>query len=112
MVVSALVGIAGAFADLAVPTPTLSVPQGAKILGVKVPPFHVDDNFVVPLFTAFCVVRVFEALQLPGLKLASVIPLFWGAGDAVRASEGGEGAAVGEVKGEGEVAGEKKGKAA
>ena len=74
LVASALVGMAGAFADLAVPTPTLCVPKGARILGVKVPPFHMDDNFVVPLFTAFCVVRIFDALGLPALKLASLFP--------------------------------------
>ena len=69
LVASTLVGMAGAFADLAVPTPTLSVPKNAKVLGVKIPPFHIDDNFVVPIFTAFAVLRIFEIMALPGLKL-------------------------------------------
>ncbi|GMH63298.1 hypothetical protein TrST_g6360 [Triparma strigata] len=73
LVASTLVGMAGAFADLAVPTPTLSVPKNAKVLGVKIPPFHIDDNFVVPIFTAFAVLRIFEIMALPGLKLAPKI---------------------------------------
>ncbi|GMI13668.1 hypothetical protein TrLO_g8576 [Triparma laevis f. longispina] len=73
LLASALVGMAGAFADLAVPTPTLSVPKNAKLLGVKIPPFHIDDNFVVPIFTAFVTLRIFEVMMLPGLKLAPYI---------------------------------------
>merc|ERR1719164_448392 len=63
LLASVLVGMAGAFADLAVPTPTVSMPD--ELFGVKMPPFHIDDNLVVPVFTAWCVVRIFAALSLP-----------------------------------------------
>lgn len=53
-------GLAGAFADLAVPTPALTLPK--RILGRRVPPFHVDDNFVVPVFSGFACTQVFKAL--------------------------------------------------
>jgi dolichol kinase len=53
-------GLAGAFADLAVPTPVLTLPK--RILGRRVPPFHVDDNFVVPIFSGFACTQVFKAL--------------------------------------------------
>mmetsp|Transcript_28164 Transcript_28164/g.51312 ORF Transcript_28164/g.51312 Transcript_28164/m.51312 type:complete len:201 (-) Transcript_28164:268-870(-) len=48
---SLLLGLAGAFADLAVPTPALTMPK--KVFGIPVPPFHVDDNFVVPIFSGW-----------------------------------------------------------
>lgn len=51
-------GLAGAFADLAVPTPTLTLPK--KVFGIRVPPFHVDDNFVVPIFSGFACKKLFE----------------------------------------------------
>mmetsp|Transcript_18648 Transcript_18648/g.46156 ORF Transcript_18648/g.46156 Transcript_18648/m.46156 type:complete len:401 (+) Transcript_18648:66-1268(+) len=54
-------GLAGAFADLAVPTPTLTLPK--RIRGVRVPPFHVDDNLVVPVFAGYACKKIFEALQ-------------------------------------------------
>ena len=53
-------GIAGAFADLAVPTPAVTMPK--KIWGVKVPPFHLDDNFVVPVVSGYACTKVFQAL--------------------------------------------------
>jgi len=53
--------VAGAFADLAVPTPTLTLPK--RVRGVRVPPFHVDDNFVVPIFAGYACKKIFEALQ-------------------------------------------------
>lgn len=53
-------GLAGAFADLAVPTPALVLPK--RICGVRVPPFHVDDNFVVPVVSGFACQKVFESL--------------------------------------------------
>lgn len=56
--VSLLLGLAGAFADLAVPTPALTMPK--KVLGVPVPPFHVDDNFVVPVVAGFACTKIFE----------------------------------------------------
>ena len=66
---SALIGCAGAFADLAVPTPTISMPD--KCLGVKMPPLHIDDNFVVPVFGAWCTTKIFKLLALPSmLKLS------------------------------------------
>eukprot|EP00980_Cylindrotheca_fusiformis_P008095 scaffold1722_cov120-Cylindrotheca_fusiformis.AAC.25 len=58
---SLALGLAGAFADLAVPTPTLTLPK--KVCGVRVPPFHVDDNFVVPVFSGFACKKLFEAMQ-------------------------------------------------
>jgi dolichol kinase len=56
-------GLAGAFADLAVPTPVVTLPK--KILGRRVPPFHLDDNFVVPIFSAFACEQMFKALGWP-----------------------------------------------
>lgn len=53
-------GVAGAFADLAVPTPALVLPR--RIYGVKVPPFHVDDNFVVPVVSGYACAKVFQTL--------------------------------------------------
>jgi dolichol kinase len=57
---SIALGVAGAFSDLAVPTPALTMPK--KILGVPVPPFHVDDNFVVPIFSAYACTKIFDYL--------------------------------------------------
>jgi dolichol kinase len=62
-------GIAGAFADLAVPTPAVTLPK--KILGVRVPPFHLDDNFVVPIVSGFAATKIFAAAGWPAnLQLA------------------------------------------
>lgn len=70
--VSLLLGMAGAFADLAVPTPALVMPK--KVLGVPVPPFHVDDNFVVPIFSGWACTKIFELVGWDqGLKLAEHI---------------------------------------
>ncbi len=72
--VSLLLGMAGAFADLAVPTPALVMPK--KVLGVPVPPFHVDDNFVVPIFSGWACTKIFELVGWDqGLKLAEHIIL-------------------------------------
>ena len=71
---SALIGLCGAFADLAVPTPTVSMPT--HFLGVRMPPFHVDDNFVVPVFSAFMAVKIFEALKLPVAVRLSKLLIF------------------------------------
>lgn len=61
--VSALLGLAGAFADLAVPTPALTVPKSIGNMKVPswVPPFHVDDNLVVPIFSSFACTKIFQA---------------------------------------------------
>jgi len=64
-------GLAGAFADLAVPTPALTLPK--KICGVKAPPFHVDDNFVVPIFSAFACTKMFDVLGWSDLRLGPCI---------------------------------------
>jgi len=69
---SLLLGLAGAFADLAVPTPALTMPK--KVLGIPVPPFHVDDNFVVPIFSGWACTKIFEMVGWDdGLKLAKHI---------------------------------------
>ena len=60
---SLALGVAGAFADLAVPTPALTMPK--KVLGFPVPPLHVDDNFVVPILSAFACTKIFDALGWP-----------------------------------------------
>jgi dolichol kinase len=67
---SLLLGLAGALADLCVPTPALTLPK--RILGVKVPPFHVDDNFVVPIFSAYATTKVLDWYGWPQtMKLAT-----------------------------------------
>lgn len=69
---SILLGLAGAFADLAVPTPALTMPK--KILGVPVPPFHVDDNFVVPIFSGWACTKIFQLVGWDdGLELEKYI---------------------------------------
>jgi len=60
LLASLLMGSAGAFADLAIPTPVLTMPK--KILGCPVPPFHVDDNFVVPIFSGWACTKVFDMI--------------------------------------------------
>lgn len=65
-------GLAGAFADLAVPTPALTLPH--KICGVTMPPFHVDDNVVVPVVSGFACTKIFQALGWSSnLELAKYI---------------------------------------
>jgi dolichol kinase len=68
---SLLLGMAGSFADLAVPTPALVMPK--KVLGIPVPPFHVDDNFVVPIFSGWACTRIFKILGWDELELAKHI---------------------------------------
>jgi len=58
---SLALGFAGAFADLAVPTPAVVLPK--KVCGVPVPPLHIDDNFVVPIVSAWACEQVFAALH-------------------------------------------------
>jgi hypothetical protein len=44
------------------------------VLGVLVPPFHVDDNFVVPVVAGFSCTKIFELFGWDnGLELASHI---------------------------------------
>lgn len=70
--VSLLLGLAGAFADLAVPTPALTMPK--TVMGVPVPPFHVDDNFVVPIFSGWACTKIFQMVGWDdGLELAKHI---------------------------------------
>jgi len=74
ILVSLLLGLAGAFADLAVPTPALTMPR--KVLGLPVPPFHIDDNFVVPIFSGWACTKIFEIVGWDnGLELAKHIIL-------------------------------------
>ena len=47
--------------------------QGTKVAGIKVPPFHVDDNFVVPIFSALCATKIFGLISLPAFKLSPYI---------------------------------------
>jgi hypothetical protein len=61
VIASLAIGFAGAFADLAVPTPTLTLPK--RVCGVRVPPFHVDDNCVVPIFSGYACGKIFEAMK-------------------------------------------------
>ncbi|GMI48740.1 hypothetical protein TrCOL_g4669 [Triparma columacea] len=68
--VSAAIGMAGALADLAVPTPTLSIPKGTKWCGIKIPQFHVDDNFFVPVFSGYAAMKILEGAGIEGLKLS------------------------------------------
>lgn len=67
---SLALGAAGAFADLIVPTPALTLPK--TVCGVRVPPFHVDDNFIVPVVSGWACVQIFKACQWPSnLALAA-----------------------------------------
>lgn len=59
-VASIVLGLAGAFADLCVPTPALTMPE--KIMGVPMPRFHVDDNVVVPIFSGYACTKIFTSL--------------------------------------------------
>jgi len=57
---SIALGLAGAFADLCVPTPALSMPK--KMCDLGMPPFHVDDNIVVPIFSGYACTKIYQAL--------------------------------------------------
>ena len=57
---SAALGLAGAFADLCVPTPALTIPK--KIMGIPMPRFHVDDNVIVPIFAGYACTKIFAGL--------------------------------------------------
>ncbi len=69
---SIALGLAGAFADLCVPTPALTMPK--KICGVPMPRFHVDDNVVVPIFSGYACTKIFDYLGWnAGVDLAKFI---------------------------------------
>lgn len=71
-IASIALGLAGAFADLCVPTPALTMPK--KICGVGMPPFHVDDNIVVPIFSAYACTKIFASLGwTSGVELSKLI---------------------------------------
>jgi len=71
-IVSLALGLAGAFADLCVPTPVLTMPK--KILNIPMPRFHVDDNVVVPIFSAYACKKIFEyAGWKDGVDLANSV---------------------------------------
>jgi len=72
---SLALGFAGAFADLAVPTPAVVMPK--KVWGVPVPPLHVDDNFVVPIVSAWACEKVFATLhwKKDAVRLATFVLL-------------------------------------
>jgi len=58
---SLALGFAGSFADLCVPSPALTMPK--TVCDVPMPPFHVDDNVVVPIFAGYACTKIFELLS-------------------------------------------------
>lgn len=69
-IASLVLGLAGAFADLIVPTPALTLPK--TICGKSVPPFHLDDNFIVPVLSGYACTQIFKyILGVPTM----IIPL-------------------------------------
>lgn len=70
LAISLALGMAGAFADLIVPTPNLTIPK--TVCGVKVPPFHLDDNIVVPILSGWACVHIFRlaGISMPPAELA------------------------------------------
>jgi len=63
LAISLALGMAGAFADLIVPTPALTLPK--TVCGVNVPPFHLDDNIVVPILSGWACVHIFRLAGFP-----------------------------------------------
>mmetsp|Transcript_11661 Transcript_11661/g.15215 ORF Transcript_11661/g.15215 Transcript_11661/m.15215 type:complete len:278 (+) Transcript_11661:61-894(+) len=49
---SVLIGLSGSFADWMVPSPTLSLTRSFALGGISIPRIHLDDNLVIPVFTA------------------------------------------------------------
>ena len=68
---SVALGLAGSLADLSVPTPSLTLPK--RVCGVRVPPFHVDDNFVVPLFSALACTQIFDFMGFGEVVLSKFL---------------------------------------
>mmetsp|Transcript_32341 Transcript_32341/g.39746 ORF Transcript_32341/g.39746 Transcript_32341/m.39746 type:complete len:415 (+) Transcript_32341:58-1302(+) len=60
LVASLLLGAAGAFADLIVPTPAVTMPS--KLFGIPMPPLHIDDNVVVPVVSSFACTKIFALM--------------------------------------------------
>jgi len=71
LAISLALGMAGALADLIVPTPALTLPK--TIGGVKVPPFHLDDNFVVPVLSGWACVYIFKLAGIGDLSFAKYL---------------------------------------
>jgi dolichol kinase len=63
LAISLALGMAGALADLMVPTPAWTLPK--TVWGVKVPPFHLDDNVVVPILSGWACVHIFGLAGIP-----------------------------------------------
>jgi len=61
--ISLILGLAGAFADLCVPSPALIIPVGPK------PRFHVDDNLIVPIFAGYACTQVFRTIGWTNVNL-------------------------------------------
>jgi len=64
---SLALGVAGAFADLLVPTPPFTLPK--RLFGLTLPPFHIDDNLLVPIVSAYACTKLFHALSWSSNKL-------------------------------------------
>jgi hypothetical protein len=62
--ISLSLGLAGALADLCVPSPALTIPIG------PLPRFHVDDNLIVPLFAGYACTHVFRLAGWTHVQLA------------------------------------------
>jgi hypothetical protein len=62
-------GLAGAFADLCVPTPALVLPKHFLKTKIPLPPLHLDDNFVVPIFSAWACQQLFRLLGWDPTKI-------------------------------------------
>eukprot|EP00533_Pseudo-nitzschia_delicatissima_P007083 CAMPEP_0116103110 /NCGR_PEP_ID=MMETSP0327-20121206/13710_1 /TAXON_ID=44447 /ORGANISM="Pseudo-nitzschia delicatissima, Strain B596" /LENGTH=402 /DNA_ID=CAMNT_0003595199 /DNA_START=59 /DNA_END=1267 /DNA_ORIENTATION=- len=69
LAISLALGAAGALADLMVPTPALTLPK--KVCGVKVPPFHLDDNIAIPILSAWACGHIlrFAGIPIPPAEL-------------------------------------------
>ena len=71
LIASLVLGLAGAFADLIVPTPALTLPK--TICGKSVPPFHLDDNFIVPVLSGYACTQIFKYVL--GVPTSMIVPL-------------------------------------
>ena len=73
--ISLALGAAGALIDLMVPTPALTLPK--KVLGVRVPPFHLDDNIAIPIMSGWACGQILKVAGFPippaELKLAKYL---------------------------------------
>lgn len=75
LAISLALGMAGALIDLMVPTPALTLPK--KIFGVRVPPFHLDDNIAIPIMSGWACGQILKVAGFPippaELKLAKYL---------------------------------------